>query len=72
VTTWAGLTVSSFIFQLKRERGQPIFDVDVEMNKMARKCWGDSWIQEVKIKLCCSDRMVVGFTTTCSISAYHY
>ena len=57
------MTVSSFIFQLKRERGQPIFDVDVEMNKMARKCWGDSWIQEVKIKLCCigrhgGDRMV--------------
>ncbi|VDH93068.1 Hypothetical predicted protein [Mytilus galloprovincialis] len=34
------------IRQLKRERGQPIFDIDMEMNKMARKCWGDSWIQE--------------------------
>ncbi|OWF51734.1 cysteine-rich protein 2-binding protein-like [Mizuhopecten yessoensis] len=29
--------------QLKRERGVPIFDIDVEMNRLARKCWGGDW-----------------------------
>ncbi|XP_069103885.1 cysteine-rich protein 2-binding protein-like [Argopecten irradians] len=29
--------------QLKRERGVDIFDVDNEMNRLARTCWGGEW-----------------------------
>ncbi|KAJ8305911.1 hypothetical protein KUTeg_016456 [Tegillarca granosa] len=34
------------IRQIKRERGLPIFDVDAEMNRLARKCWGNEWESE--------------------------
>ncbi|XP_033737802.1 cysteine-rich protein 2-binding protein-like [Pecten maximus] len=32
--------------QLKRERGVPIFDIDMEMNRLARTCWGGDWEEQ--------------------------
>lgn len=45
------MNICTFFLKIKRERGLPIFDVDAEMNRLARKCWGNEWESEVKISL---------------------